>query len=478
LIDALTLNEKIAKSHEVQIEQLLAHNLTALSGNEVLKILTYVSRIRGVDLPKITQIINAQVKDLKLENLTLDELSKNLLFLGDILKFSNAFGRQLMQYVMENPNLMNDKTLTSILRKFDPKNYPSYFIKFLNKTVSDHMSKDTFSLPTLAAFCFHLARAKQLDLELFKKIESRVVNSLKCEFTTMDVHHLLWTCSKLTFYNSPLYGKMVETVRKILNDKPLEPKTLSILLWDTSQGSTPYDIDYYLLWIKHLSENPKLFSSSDTQNISFISTILYSLGILHTKYILADQQVYNETYKELIRPYMQKLTDVFHKAYQVWTTKDPNFFHTLENPVKTQLLQFLSLLQHEYPELVDKNIDIYEKMEDYAKSIKYDLKQSNLNVDIGADLDKMGVKHKKEARIFVYFIDFLLEPNIVLEIDGVKHYSRGSQDMRSRDALKMYHLKKMGYKVAVVPYFEYSRFFFTEYEKKKEYLQNKILKAE
>jgi len=132
-------------------------------------------------------------------------------------------------------------------------------------------------------------------------------------------------------------------------------------------------------------------------------------------------------------------------------------------------------MKFEYPE-VEKKINASSQIIKHFDTVDFAprLKSSNLYIDVEDVIKKMGVEYETEKRDSVYFIDIFIKPNIALQVEGVKHYTLINRAERHQDLLRDYHLRQLGYKVIKVPFFDFSKTVFTEYAKRKEYLENLI----
>ena len=69
------------------------------------------------------------------------------------------------------------------------------------------------------------------------------------------------------------------------------------------------------------------------------------------------------------------------------------------------------------------------------------------------------------------FRDKNLEVEISVEVNGVFHYARNSEALLGKDIVKQNLLKKLGYRVLTVPYFDWA---ILETQKRRSYLEDLI----
>ncbi len=151
---------------------------------------------------------------------------------------------------------------------------------------------------------------------------------------------------------------------------------------------------------------------------------------------------------------------------------------TFDRDLQTKVGHALLYLAQEWPELITKNASLSSLLKYFEKyENPHDGLTSNLFIDVCETLTLMGIKFEKEKSINIYLVDVFVAPNIAIEIDGIKHFKRLSTELRPHDLLKVHNLENLGYKVIKIPYFEFRESFFTEVEKRKEYLYDKLKKS-
>ena len=82
-------------------------------------------------------------------------------------------------------------------------------------------------------------------------------------------------------------------------------------------------------------------------------------------------------------------------------------------------------------------------------SRKSDKIESRLQNNAEEALEALGLKFEAEACIKNYYVDFLVENDIIVEVMGPIHFLAGNQ-MVKRDQFKLEYLKSFGYKVVVL----------------------------
>ena len=70
---------------------------------------------------------------------------------------------------------------------------------------------------------------------------------------------------------------------------------------------------------------------------------------------------------------------------------------------------------------------------------------------------KLGLKYKKEECVSSRYIDFLLEDNIIIEIDGMHHFQNYYFENDDVTAYRNLHLLLAGYKIIIMSIHEYNQ---------------------
>jgi len=106
-------------------------------------------------------------------------------------------------------------------------------------------------------------------------------------------------------------------------------------------------------------------------------------------------------------------------------------------------------------------------------------KSSRFHVEVANTLTFLKIPHKNESIVGGFLIDILVEiggEKIAVEVNGPSHYfnvtSASSLRMTGNDLFKIRVLKKQGFKVLHIPYFDWQKL--RTAEQKKSYLQKML----
>jgi len=388
-----------------------------------------------------------------------------LVNLKGIYSNSKKVYNKLLNFITQSPTFLVEETLTLIIMNSENINFPQYFLEFLNNQVKGMYRNGILSISFLSAFIYQLVRKKKLDLDLFKNLENYILENIhKCAWSPIDLHHILWSCHILTFDSSPLFQKLEDKVHMKLQNLNLETKTFGILTWDISRATYMIKFEVFQTILKKLEQNFQSFE----KDINNLATLLYSISLLLARYSTFDENFTN-VYKNRIH---KEILQISHFLKNLCDKKDI-FNENIETQAK--IFQFLLTLRFEFPNALEGWEEANNFITQFeTKPFNPRLISSNLSIDVENVLKKMEIEYQIEYRAYIYFIDVFIKPNIALQIEGVRHYTKETRSERHQDLLRDYHLKKLGYKVIKIPFYEFSKIFFTDFKKQKEYIQNII----
>jgi len=393
-----------------------------------------------------------------------EDFVKAIFHLTDILSYSRNIGNQIIDILTRRSDMINDTIFKALLTDYNPDKYPHTLLDFLNKFVANNHQR--LSLGNICAFMFHLVKNKSLDLKLFPVLENHICqNATTFHWDTIDLHHLMWSCVHLKIFDS----KIFETLKPIIVKHLLEestPEKFYPILWETAQSNLVIDLDTMSQILTKLVKTPNLIDKND---IKGMSTLFYSLALLVVKSNTFLQKDYQDKYKGSFEYSFARIISKVESCldYQRFLGQD------LESQVK--LFQFFLTLSFEFPKLIEQSKISNQIIDHFKKEkLKYPGTPSNLMIDIMDVLRRLNIEFEKEKRVYVYLVDIFIKPNLAVEIEGVTHFSRNTYEQRHSDLLKEYHLEKLGYKIIKIPFFEFNQYTFTEMEKRKEYIYNKI----
>mmetsp|Transcript_38914 Transcript_38914/g.44332 ORF Transcript_38914/g.44332 Transcript_38914/m.44332 type:complete len:545 (+) Transcript_38914:312-1946(+) len=115
---------------------------------------------------------------------------------------------------------------------------------------------------------------------------------------------------------------------------------------------------------------------------------------------------------------------------------------------RTQLVQTLLELELNYPQLHKWIKDNYTKFLSQDVSLHRNRTVSTHQRTIGRALKALKYEFEHEKLLGFYAVDFFIEPNIVIELDGPHHFINGTTEPLGPTLMKKRHLEAHGYKVA------------------------------
>jgi len=409
--------------------------------------------------------LEAQLLNIDLASVEPKALTAVITNIKAIHTFSKVMFTKIINHLTQYPEVMNDKILAQIARDSDEINFPPHFNEFLNHYIKENYQLKKIPISILLGFINSFVKKKNLDLELFKHLETYILSNLdQCAWNFLDLHHIFWSCITLTYDDAPFFKYLEKQTQRVLLDPKLDAEKFGILFWEIVQASHLHSFDFFIEILKRINQN-NFQIEKDLKNFT---TILYSVALSIAEYMHEEPELYQKRYKRDIKEQLYALRPLINTAI-------PDFETFLKQDVETQvkIFQFVLSMKFEFPDL-EKQIQVSSQVLKHFEEVEFTprLKASNLYIDVEDILKKMGLEYEAEKRETVYFIDLFIKPDIALQVEGVKHYTLYQRAERNQDLLRDYHLKSFGYKVVKVPFFDFSKFAFTEVEKRKEYLQN------
>ena len=468
IIDSLTYHKITDKKFKALICQEIIKKVQAdtLNKEEVIKLFALLCRGQAFseNEPSL-QIFEKQILSINLKQNEKIDLSKALLNINHIRANSKEIHAKILNLLSQTPWLMTEEFLITILRDFDGISLPQYMYGLCNSFIETSYGK--LSISTLALFIYHFVKKKILDISLFQKLEEHILNNMEShKWTWKDCHYILWSCLSLNFDDSPLFPKLEPHVHAILQNSSTSFEVMNILLWNVSQGAYLPNFGVFKTVLNNLRDKSNIYSKNSSIDLA---TTLYSISLLIVKYKTFDTDNYEQVYRKHIEQQLLATIPLINTKI----TQTPISSQSIENQVK--IFQAMMTFQIEFPE-VFSNCKNGAQIIEWFKSEDFQPRtiSSNLSVDIETLLKQTNIEYKSEYKVYVYFIDAFIEPNIALQFEGLKHYTRNTRKERHQYLLRDFHLEKLGYRNVKIPFFEFRKIFFTDVEKQKEYIRDKL----
>lgn len=416
-----------------------------------------------------SQSLEARFLNINFEKADREKFTRILGNLHNIKGFSKKMYAKTIAFLTQNSSILNEEVLVSLIKSYERGGAFADLSLFLNSYVKDVYAEHTLSGSTLALFIYHMASTKLLDLDLFEALEKYlIINVSKFNLKYDELYGLLSSCIELTYYDSKLFESLMPQARVLLQDSSLPFDKFSSLVRIIAQSNYVASIEDVQMILKRSASYVALSSEKDMNSVV---ALLHSTGLSIVKYIYQDEEAYQTKYKDIIEKELQPLCS----ALPNWL----NFQNLLLKTPKVQVrvFQFVLTVQMEFPKVfnsIPHNLgpEIINHFE--TKDFEAKTKTTNLSLDIEAVLKAAGIEFESEYRAYVYFIDAFIKPNIAVQVEGLKHYTRRTRLARSQDLLRDYHLTKLGYRIVKIPFFEFRKIFFTEVAKQKEYINQKV----
>lgn len=442
-------------------------DINTFSESEIVSLFIFLSSIDAfADHPEGLSKLEGLILTFGPEHFSKSAILKTLKCQEEIEKTSKAVSAKILNILMQNADrLLDDFALQALFKNIEYVSFPAYFVDFLNRFFEVNYSR--FSMPVLAGFLYQFKRIKLLEYKLFEIIEKHILeNHHKHNWRLQELHHVFWTCIKAFHNDSPLFKTLEPYIVQNLKNRT-SPEELSSLLWELSNANYVPDFQIFKLILKKSKEDFR--NLCERGGTKAVSEILVSLSFILSKYSVYEEKNYQESYKE----YIEKEFSILMPAVENWLKKLT--FEEIDIKFQVKLFQFLFTIQFEFPQLL-KNCEKSKSVIDYFKEKRYSLQRdaSELTQEVITTLNSMSLDFQLEHRVYVYYVDVFIEPNLAIEIEGPPHYTKRATVSRHQDHLKEYHLRKLGFKIIKIPFFEFNVFSPVEVENKKKYLYDKI----
>ena len=429
------------------------------------------------------------------------KLLLNLLASRSDNKNTRIFEMILNRNFHENPEFMNKRNIQIIFETHKIDKIDRNFINFLQKNYIPNLlntEKEDFIwvIPILAI----IFKRKLLNIPLLLSIERSFVAKKEETIKTMDLYNFslfLYLLSENGFDESELFeifeefflknhenNKMMFVNNEMIkiNDKNDVSSTKStnltqyIYVFKTSVHSIrKFSNEFYRKLFEIFENNFNFFIQK--ANIKEVSTFLRSLAVFCVSYPENEfnkmmESVLNSMENSgLLEKIIIKETEIKGNYFKIPLENFRNEFLVLEDFFK--IYQFLFTFRTR--DSTQNIFKIYDKIVETTNFKNHlTLINSALHVDVMEIIKRMKIPFVAEKQIKIYFIDIFIEPNLVIEVLGHKHFSRVKKIAKPKDILKTSHLKQMGFDYVEIPYFEFMESFFTEFEWRRKYVWDKI----
>ena len=390
-------------------------------------------------------------------------LSKLLFNLRVVQLTSEPVFQKVLNILKRNPELLDEKTLSPVLNYLSTVQYPESFLKFLVDYVMKNYSKKNFSVSILSSFIFQLSRSKTLMKSHFKVLEKYILeNAFNFRWKPVDLRCLFSGCRIRGFLDSSLYQKLEIEFHKSLKNKSTDPDDLTNLIYEYSHALHLPSFSVFETILNISNKNASLLFNSIENALKVVRSILHFL----IKYKVANEQLYLNSYQMIEK----ELNELFPKLLKkLGETPLDN----LELGWKVRFFQIIFTMNLEFPELIKKFYPGLEVIK-YFETQQPDLSPitSDFTYSVASNLSNMNIKNEIEHRVYTYYIDIFIEPNIAIQTEGKAHYTGESLAERTKDIFRDYHLKKLGFKIVKIPIYEYENI--SSIEKQQAYLKDII----
>lgn len=207
-----------------------------------------------------------------------------------------------------------------------------------------------------------------------------------------------------------------------------------------------------------LIENVVKFYEESTKRTKFTQNEISELPslILNTISIFPNEKRITEVVIGILEPVMEKILEIQNQNQNFLLRSDNN--RILLNI--SSILKFINgtpfgAERKKEVSNIQKLIDICSAKSVYKRpdqsQILQRVKYSNLQRKMKEILDEMMINYEQEKSVESYIADFYIpEDNVIVEVMGPIHFTRGGREFNHKTKFKISFLKKVGYKVLIV----------------------------
>lgn len=408
--------------------------------------------------------------------------------IGEIAQKSQKFFLIIVDFLEKNKKLLINDLVYNYL-----SNIPNKFLKinllllFQNHFLEKNKSLD-WKINSLALLACRLDERKYLNIELLKLLDDFLIDKIRIIFSDEEIKNyitFLYLLGKNGFWESQHFARIdlfYLRQQDLINKNP--ENALSLFIFGCKSVFT-HNVNYYEILFELLFNHMKNLKKNIFK-LKDLANFLYSIAILIAKHNEREIKQENFIYfmiktlekiinskiikdfslkqtNQILGDYLNEKMNIEHlvEIYQYLLTQ-VIFAHKL-NLFSCEQYDLKEIMRHDNDKIYNQNpvlhdfirFDRYIETLDLMKIMK--LKNTNLSISVRELLTKMGLKFKIEHQIKMYFVDVLIEPNFVIEIQGNKHYTRENLSIKPKTFLKKMHLESLGYKYMEIAFFDFNQ---------------------
>ncbi len=431
--------------------------------NQLFKLVIWFSKGKmPTEKDNVKLELEKRISKMNLEFVDESIVRRSLFFLKFINQYSSQCFNKIILFLMEHKEFLNDRNLFPLLNYLSESPYPINFLKFLESHIKQTYQKEKYSIAVLTTFLFQFTKLKLLTEALFKTIEKFIIDNIETfDWKSVDIRHILCAARLRGFSDSMLFEKLEPKLQVFFKKNNLNFQDFCHLVYEISQGIYLPQLRTIQTILNKTKENIAILKNS-SEEITFLRSIL--LLIMRYKYQSPDYFSL-----KLKNYFSQELNFIFSEFFKrnSLNLKDPN--------MRIKLFQILFTLKIEFPEVFHscpQGEEIINKYE--AQNASSNFITSSLAHDISKVLTKMKIEYSLEKRVYVYYIDIFIQPNLAIQIEGNSHYARDTLKEIPKNFFRDYHLQSLGYEIIKVPSHEFENILECDNETQIKYLHEKI----
>ena len=467
MLDILTYTPSLPENLKPLLLEEVKKRIESFNNGEILKIFTFLCRGNITSDQQFMANLKSRILQMNFKEINQNDLAKPVANLTEVSQNSKDVEAKIVNHITQNPDALTEVTVLKLLKNMDDFAPQPYLLDFLESYFEKNYRNNKLPLSIIVGCLYQIERHRKLRETLFEEFEKFMLENYQSfPWTYRELHHTFWSFTAQSHGDSILFKYLEPYVIKALRkENPLKPVEFYRLTSDIANSNHIPSFELFELVASRVTEDYRNVIRKDLKQFS---ELIHPLSIFIAKYSMLEEKEYLNKYKSRIKQRFLKLMPIINEVLSNVNIQDV--------PTKTQGITFQSLftINLEFPELM-ADCQVGQNIIKYIEStFEGQVRKSGFAVDVYSILKQRNIEFEEEKRIYIYFVDTFIEPNLVLQIEGKSHYTWGTLQESHQDILRDFHLTKLGYKIIKLTAYDFNRWSRVEFESKKEQIYEKI----
>ena len=467
ILSVITYSSSIPENLKPLLIEEVKKKIGSLNNEGILKIFTFLCRGNITSDQQLMANLKSRILQMNFKEINQNDLAKPIANLTEVSRNSKDVEAKIVNYITQNPDALTELTVLKLLQNMDDFSPQPYLLDFLETYFEKNFRNTKIPLPIIVGCLYQIERHRKIRETLFEDFEKFMIENFQSfSWTHREIHHIFWSFTAHGHGDSVIFKLLEPHVMKALRKENLLRSADFYKL--TSDIANSNHIPSFQLFEIIASRITEDYRNVIRKDLKQFTELIYPLSIFIAKYSLLEEKVYLDKYKSEIKQKVSKLIPIINEILNSINFKD------IPNKTQAMIFQSLLTLDLEFPELmadcqVGQNI-----IKQIELAHENQVKKSGFAIDVYSILKQRNIEFEEEKRIYVYFADAFIEPDLIIQIEGKSHYTWGTFQESHQDILRDYHLTKLGYRIVKLTAFDFNRWSRVEFESKKEQIYEKI----